>query len=449
MLADFLTSRFRCAVYLGHSLRGTNYLTNYSSSAQGFPGLHSNHLYLNSRIGQCRESRAITFSQMKRIRTYTQQMTSSNLASCVKNNRTLFFSACFLFLYLNPSTLSAFNGLNNPSFEQGSSSSAPAGWSFGPGTSIGYNIGNYVASGNRSFWIARSRNSPYLAAIYQNVTAKSAHTYELDFYAGTHNPSFSQIVALEFYNPTGTLLRRESVEINHNVHPTNLLAAYSLSAVAPENTSFLRVIGTTNGDYLKLDAMELSETPPTSFPVEWIDFQATAHGADAKLSWATASELNASHFEVERSIDGVVYEQLGQVAAVGASQSIQTYAYTDRNVTNLAVSTLFYRLRQLDLDGSFSYSNVIELNQEENFQFDVNAYPVPAHNELTLDLAWAQAAQKVQITNLYGQLLFSKDINQAFGTESIRLEVASWPTGTYIVSLIGADRITTKKILKQ
>ncbi len=348
------------------------------------------------------------------------------------------FLALFLFSF---GSAHGFTGILNGDFE-----GTYSNWIRVSGTSIGYNTGNYVAVGNYSLWIAPSGSSA--AKIYQNVDANPGHIYTLDFWAGTHNPSFTQKVTMEFYDQSNKSLGSTFVEVNHNVHSNDQLAAYQLVATAPENTDYVRVEGYANGDYLKLDGVVMSEAAPATFPIEWLDFSVEAAGEDVEIAWATASELNASHFEVQRSIDGISYERLEDITAVGTSQDVNEYGFTDRFVTSLSTNTLYYRLRQIDLDGSFEYSNVIEFDLDGVSQFNIKTYPNPVVDKITIELEWSAQAQEMLVANMQGKVLYKKILNKDIGSASYHLDVENWPSGIYHVSLIGTKEITTHKVVK-
>ncbi|MGI4875566.1 MAG: FG-GAP-like repeat-containing protein [Janthinobacterium lividum] len=93
-------------------------------------------------------------------------------------------------------------------------------------------------------------------------------------------------------------------------------------------------------------------------PVQLTTFTATAEGTAAvRLAWATASELNSAYFEAERSLDGIAFGRIGQVPAAGSSATAHTYTLPDAALP-AGASLLYYRLRQVDLDGTFTYSAV-------------------------------------------------------------------------------------------
>ena len=77
------------------------------------------------------------------------------------------------------------------------------------------------------------------------------------------------------------------------------------------------------------------------------------------LTWSTASELNNKGFYIERSADGRNWVEIGFVEGSGTTTQLNHYSFSDKNVAGLK---LFYRLKQIDYDGSYSYSNIVEIN---------------------------------------------------------------------------------------
>ncbi|MGI4865927.1 MAG: hypothetical protein ACRYFZ_18530 [Janthinobacterium lividum] len=93
-------------------------------------------------------------------------------------------------------------------------------------------------------------------------------------------------------------------------------------------------------------------------PVALTRFTAEPQGADALLRWATASEKNNDHFEIEASTDGRAFARIGTVVGHGTTAQAHDYQFVDPSIAHYAASPVYYRLRQVDLDGTFSYSPV-------------------------------------------------------------------------------------------
>ncbi|MEO1450758.1 MAG: PA14 domain-containing protein, partial [Bacteroidota bacterium] len=109
----------------------------------------------------------------------------------------------------------------------------------------------------------------------------------------------------------------------------------------------------------------------SSFPVEWLGFDAVVDGGAVLLDWQTGAEVNSDYFVVERSADGENFEALGQQPAAGYSEEARRYQ--DRDLAPLAGES-FYRIQAVDLDGSFSYSEVRAIRLEATL---IRVYPTP------------------------------------------------------------------------
>jgi len=109
-------------------------------------------------------------------------------------------------------------------------------------------------------------------------------------------------------------------------------------------------------------------------PVQLAAFTATRNGADVTLSWTTESELNTSHFDVERSSDGRSFDALATVNAAGTSYHRLDYHTVDRQPLS---GVSYYRLRMVDNDGSFQYSDIRAVTFEETINVVLTAYPNP------------------------------------------------------------------------
>lgn len=145
---------------------------------------------------------------------------------------------------------------------------------------------------------------------------------------------------------------------------------------------------TSNGFDGTLNGFSL--TGPTSnwvgstvpFPVELIHFSLSKERSHLDLTWATASELNNVGFEVQKSVDGNIWQQVGFVQGQGTSREITEYQYQDAEPF---IGTNYYRLKQIDFDGAFTYSEVREIEYAEADP-DIHLYPNPSSGTFTLRL---------------------------------------------------------------
>ncbi len=118
-------------------------------------------------------------------------------------------------------------------------------------------------------------------------------------------------------------------------------------------------------------------------PVNWLSFDAKRNGNNIHLTWATASESEADYYSIERSVDGLNYEEVGKVMAMGTTSQISTYHFVDDFYLPL---TLYYRLKQVDVNGHFFYTairTVLTNSKISNLSF----YPNPVtDNHIHIDL---------------------------------------------------------------
>lgn len=191
-------------------------------------------------------------------------------------------------------------------------------------------------------------------------------------------------------------------------------------------------------------------TPVTSgLPVSLTSFSAQLNNNNkVELNWSTTSEINASHFTIERSTDGTSFNDIAMVMTdEGNSAALRNYSYPD-DISSVNVDVIYYRLKMVDKDGAFSYSSVqiIRIGKQENAQ--VIVFPNPAVSELhiTIPDSWQNKKVIYCLYNVNGSLVKSIVNSNAGQTESIN--IASLPVGVYILkTTAGADN-ATQKIIK-
>lgn len=138
-----------------------------------------------------------------------------------------------------------------------------------------------------------------------------------------------------------------------------------------------------------------------TLPVKLSDFKGTAKVGGNSLSWISENELDNAGFEIERSADGVHFEKIGMVVGNGTSTSRHEYHYVDQNALPL---TAHYRLKQLDVNGSFSYSAVVVIRRAQSA--NLLAYPNPFTNRLFVAIKNANSRniKGLQLMDVAGRL---------------------------------------------
>jgi hypothetical protein len=164
-------------------------------------------------------------------------------------------------------------------------------------------------------------------------------------------------------------------------------------------------------------------------PVELMAFTATAESSQAvRLNWATASEKNSAYFAVERSLNGASFTEVGTLPAAGTSNNARSYQLHDTRLP--AGSTLlYYRLRQVDTDGTLAYSPVQIVKLANAAKSMLTLAPNPTHGRATLTGAAAYAP--VQVLDAVGRVVYTTTADAA-GTAQLTLP-AGQLIGVYLV----------------
>lgn len=176
----------------------------------------------------------------------------------------------------------------------------------------------------------------------------------------------------------------------------------------------------------------------TFLPVELTDISAQAiENKWIEVQWQTATEKDVSHFELQRSTDGLEFDYLTTVGAVGNSLVPQYYKLDDYKV--LGGINYYYRLKIVDNDGSFSFSKVVVSRINSAKQPSVVIAPNPVlESDLNIQIAsFRQQPIQVQVFDAIGQLLVEKQYSVHAGINNINLNVEDWPQAVYAVSVYG------------
>lgn len=185
----------------------------------------------------------------------------------------------------------------------------------------------------------------------------------------------------------------------------------------------------------------------TPLPVTLVSFAAKATSNHTNVvTWSTASELTNDHFAVERSFDGTHFAVLGIVSGQGTSTAAHTYSFTDSTVPTTATRA-YYRLQQVDLDGTATYSPVRSVALASFGATLATLYPSPASSTATLDLSsWPAGPIQAQVLSLNGQ---TKTAFVVQGGQLNTLDVEGLATGCYLLQLAGEQGSHTLRLFRQ
>ncbi len=179
-------------------------------------------------------------------------------------------------------------------------------------------------------------------------------------------------------------------------------------------------------------------------PVEMSKLKGTALNGQSVLEWATYQETNTSHFEIQRSANGQDYEKIGEVKAAGNSTERLAYRFVDEQPLG---AKNYYRLKNLDIDGQFTFSNVVDIYHKVDQTILQAIYPNPTEKEVNLKLLSASSDNaRVVINDMLGHQVLVKDYQVSVGEQVINLDVSSLAAGNYIIRLSNQQITVNSKL---
>jgi len=188
---------------------------------------------------------------------------------------------------------------------------------------------------------------------------------------------------------------------------------------------------------------------PSTLPVKLTAFTASLVKEKVSLKWETASEINVSHFELERSTDGVNFSQTALVFANGSIATQANYAYSD-NVSSFQVPVVYYRLRSVDIDGKseLSETRIIRIGKTDANSISILTFPNPVMNELRITVPnnWQNKQTVFELFNANGQIASRKATTGSNQTETIN--TSNLAPGFYIVRVSCDGQTAQQKIVK-
>jgi uncharacterized repeat protein (TIGR01451 family) len=191
-----------------------------------------------------------------------------------------------------------------------------------------------------------------------------------------------------------------------------------------EGGSFTDPITVSRANLTGFSDFAIGASSEGPLPVELIDFTLEQKQSSVLLKWSTASEKNNSHFEVQKSADGKEFETIGLVQGNGNSSSLIKYSYNDYSSHG---NISYYRLQQFDFDGESEYSPIVKI-EFENRLFNVNLYPNPAKDEVTINFEQKVGNATIHIVNVNGQTVKREDVE---GGNSTQLDISDLSNGYY------------------
>jgi hypothetical protein len=201
----------------------------------------------------------------------------------------------------------------------------------------------------------------------------------------------------------------------------------------------------TSAPYIGAD-----EIPASPLPVEWMQTTATVVNHDVALDWAVASEINNSGFIIERSADGKNFTSVSFVKSAGNSSSIYQYKLVDQDpFKKEGADVLYYRIKQVDANGDYSYSDIMPVALKQEAAVAYTAYPNPFNDAITVDLQAINLSGKVEVKllDLTGRTILST--TQTVSGSKLLVQMPDLQAGLYLLNITHNGHSQSVKVSKQ
>jgi hypothetical protein len=267
-----------------------------------------------------------------------------------------------------------------------------------------------------------------LTTIYPNEPHPITFKHYVDNYSGDPSPELGIGISYDNGATYTTIWSVIPPAGGINVGPETINETYT-----PTSSPF-QFVFFANGNSFNINYWYVDDLLVVEVPVELTSFTATAIGPNVTLNWTTATETNNQGFHIERS-NGGEFTSVGFVAGYGTTSETQNYSFVDRNVQT---GTYSYRLKQVDYDGTFEYSDVVEVEvgAPAEFALDQN-YPNPFNPSTKINFRLAADSKvSLKVFDVLGQevmTLINNDLSA--GSHQVEFDASNLNSGVYFYKI--------------
>jgi len=286
--------------------------------------------------------------------------------------------------------------------------------------------------------VASYKNQPYVQRHYDITPANNAANATANvklYFTQQEFDNFNAFPAHGLDLPTGPAdvagIANLRVYQYHGFSTTSLPGSYSGNAVEIDPAD-ANIVWNTAAQYWEVSfdvtgfsGFFVSSQNNALLPLTLLSFTGKLQGKNALLQWVTTKETNTSYFELQRGINGNSFDAIAKIAAAGNSNNNLNYQYADLPGTS---NEYYYRLKMVDIDGRFSYSNIVKIvNAPGNLVLTV--YPNPARESVFIHTPPAIKGAKIELLDIAGRTL--QVIMEPAGATQTRLNLKHLPQGIY------------------
>jgi hypothetical protein len=229
-------------------------------------------------------------------------------------------------------------------------------------------------------------------------------------------------------------------DLTENLSVSEYSPAFAQPLYANDQGEVFAVSGAFGPDYIA----KVSDASP--LPVELASFDATRQGSAVTLTWQTASETNNARFEVQRQASDGGWTQVGSVQGSGTTETAQSYRFTDSNLP-FEADALTYRLQQVDLDGSTSYSAPVTVQQDVERVTLRAPFPNPASGAATIQFAVPERqAVTLSLYDMLGRRVKTLVDGAREGRQQVQVDASDLSSGVYFLRLRAGGSVQTQRV---
>jgi hypothetical protein len=275
-----------------------------------------------------------------------------------------------------------------------------------------------------------------------NKQVNYSFNYFFDWYA---NPSGTITVAVTYDGGATSSAFYTQVDATENVGPLVVTGSFTTPTSGSQNAQLEVTFNgnSFNNDNIYWDNMCLSWV----VPVELTSFTAVAANDEVELNWRTATETNNQGFQIERMNAGGTFEQIGYVAGFGTTTEPKAYSFVD---SKLEAGSYTYRLKQIDFDGTFTYSEQVNVDVDIPLVFALEQnYPNPFNPSTTIKYSIAEdGLVKLAIYNMLGEEVTTLvNTQQKAGRYEVSFNAGGLSSGVYVYRIESANFTASKKLM--
>jgi hypothetical protein len=278
-------------------------------------------------------------------------------------------------------------------------------------------------------------NNQMMGSIISGSTTPAISIYAID----PTNTSATPTIKLMYGIPGSNVVATQIASVNGNT------LSYTDISLADGVTGYYYADITIAGN--RTMSAPIWYTKTSALPVTLVSLSASLNNNHTvNINWVTANEVNNKLFVVEKSVDGVNFTAIDSVAGKGNSSVQNNYSSLDKTPVD---GLNYYRLKQIDNNGSFVYSNIVSVDIKKTGVEFFSVFPNPANNILNLNInSKSNAVATLSIFDMSGRLLLNQTLQLNKGNQILSKDISKLNTGTYFVSLTWNDQKVTDKLIK-